>query len=1237
MNSLLLWMGGLLVVALCALSGVPHFVDWNSYRGLFEEEASRLLDRPVRVGGSVNVRLLPFPYVRFESVRIADGDAAIRTPFFRAESITLWLAVPPLLKGVIEANEVEVKRPIFNLHLGSEGGGNWQTFKLNPTQLPFVPRDVALQSVKISDGVLAVHRPGAEEMARVEVREGELTGAALEGPYKFRGDIRWNGEAREVRVSTASPDADSSIRFKVLVRVPASDNSYTLDGKVADLALRPRVEGTLTAVVHDGDATPAGLAQTFAGQAAPRSTPFDMRAHVSGDTLGARLEDIALSFEHDGKPQLVVGSADADWRQKLIVRTSLTSRWLDLDRFTAPGGDVSPLATLRRLAGRLTGMFPASGQILASLSIDQVHLGGDVVSGFETTLQQADGRVELTGLKAGLPGGAKANLKGQLGHGNESDSFEGELLLHGASLGRFMAWAAKPHVLPDTKGDGSFSLQSRISLSSNGIALEDVAAEIAGNTISGDLDYRWKDRKQLSLTLQAKQLTVPAPVGEWAGPELSDLLLRPFVAGSAETAPGSPSKSADVIGRNLRLRVRAGQIDYGERTLRDVDAAVFVENGALWVPQMRFVTGTGLTVELQGELKDFAGRPKGTLRGSVGAGDSAALSELLEMVDARATLGDRAGRLTALAPLRLGYVLSVRESREGTAELTLDGTIAANRLALTVAAEGGLASWRESPLDATLMVDGRNLAPVLRVLVPPGERGPNLSANQGVGRLQLKVVGTPAAELVSSASLEADGLGLAFSGRTAWPKDQPPRLDGELQVRRADVARALAFLGVKRQPLIGDVGVEGKVRVRLQDGTLELEPREFNVGGTPVAGRILIFHGGDESRVDARLTAREVSIPRLLGLFLGGHAGASPAVPSNETGVPWPDAPLEFSNAEWISGRLVLEAGSMALTEGLALRSGSVEAEMSPAGVDVTKITGRALGGTISGALKLQKALAGASLAGTLRLTDAQLAELLPSAGGQAPATGGAQASLQFSGQALSPLALVAGLSGQGEVELKGVRLLRLSPGAIETVANAVLSGKLEASGPGLEPALRAALAARPLDLGTRKLALRIVDGAIRVSAFSMEAPEGRASNETTIDLASLKLDSEWKLEPRGRPRSRTGAAGRAALPGISVIYVGPLAALHTLEPRLSFEALERELSVRKMERDVDQLERLRRDDAARAQREVQRLQAPDVGAGQPGGPLPPIIEAPLPLPAVPLTSPTAPARPGRSAPRRGF
>ena len=75
-----------LITVIGALFAVPYFVDWNGYRGVFEEEATRLLGREVRVGGAVNLHLLPTPYFRFEKVRIADTSVNLQEPFFRAEA-----------------------------------------------------------------------------------------------------------------------------------------------------------------------------------------------------------------------------------------------------------------------------------------------------------------------------------------------------------------------------------------------------------------------------------------------------------------------------------------------------------------------------------------------------------------------------------------------------------------------------------------------------------------------------------------------------------------------------------------------------------------------------------------------------------------------------------------------------------------------------------------------------------------------------------------------------------------------------------------------------------------------------------------------------------------------------------------------------------------------------------------------------------------------------------------------
>ena len=54
MNNLLVAIAVFVITVVGALFAVPYFVDWNSYRSNFEEEASRVIGREVQVDGDVN-------------------------------------------------------------------------------------------------------------------------------------------------------------------------------------------------------------------------------------------------------------------------------------------------------------------------------------------------------------------------------------------------------------------------------------------------------------------------------------------------------------------------------------------------------------------------------------------------------------------------------------------------------------------------------------------------------------------------------------------------------------------------------------------------------------------------------------------------------------------------------------------------------------------------------------------------------------------------------------------------------------------------------------------------------------------------------------------------------------------------------------------------------------------------------------------------------------------------------
>jgi uncharacterized protein involved in outer membrane biogenesis len=236
-----------LITVIGSLFAIPYFVDWNSYRGLFEDEASRFLGREVRVSGPVNLHLLPTPSFRLERVRIAEASSNLREPFFRVESLAFKLSIAPLFRGIIEANEIEFRRPVLRLAREARGNWNWQSFGQVFANAAYLPANVAITSLKITEGTLAVHGPGGGERLRLEGIDGELSAPAIDGPYRFRGSFGKGGNEREIRLVTARPDGEAGVRVRTSLRLAETGAIFLLDARLTDLMAEPKLDGELTA------------------------------------------------------------------------------------------------------------------------------------------------------------------------------------------------------------------------------------------------------------------------------------------------------------------------------------------------------------------------------------------------------------------------------------------------------------------------------------------------------------------------------------------------------------------------------------------------------------------------------------------------------------------------------------------------------------------------------------------------------------------------------------------------------------------------------------------------------------------------------------------------------------------------------------------------------------------------------------------------------------------------------
>ena len=1240
MSNGLLYIAGLISLALAALFAVPYFVDWNGYRGVFEEEATRILGREVRVGGNVNLRLLPSPYVSFEKLRIADPSGATGEPLFRAESFTMRLSAPPLLKGIIEANEIVIEKPFVRLAVDANGEGNWGSFAVAAGSLPFVPAGVSLQSVKITDGSISVHGPKGIGVAEIGGLNGELKAESIEGPFAFKGVADTAVGAREVRFATGPMEADGGIRFKATVRGTTHQaNTYAMDGRVSDLKGRPRIEGDLTAKLHlAGSELGLATSDPAAPGAKPEVPLIDFKARVAGDSQGLRLEDIALAFEHVGQPQLIAGSATATWADTLNIDMALASRWLDLDRVAKSSESAeAPFDTARNFVIAMMDALPKNADSKVKFDLDQATLGGEAVSGINVEVQRVQGALLLSNLRAGLPGGAKVRLDGAVaGDSASGKGFRGDITLHGSSLSRFLDWAIKDKEIASyVRNEGPFSLQGRLAMTGNSVELSDAGAEFGGRPLKGEVRYMSKDRPSLSIALDGTEIDAgqlwPAGV---AG------LKRVLAGDSAKAESARTIAWIDPETMDVHLRMRAGLLITEHGRLNDVDMDIGIESGRLAVRSCSFQSTDNLHVDLEGNVADTMKSPKGALHWVVGAPNKEAFASLVQLFDLTDDARTQAERLAAFAPLRLAGTVELGQRRPQSADVLIDGSVQnGGRMTVIAPLDGVLDKWREAPADITATIDSKDVAAAWQGMSARGTAAAPSGATPQAGEVFVKAVGVPAKGMMATASVKAPSLFLGYDGRFTLPDDGTRGLDGELRIAARGFGDAMAVAGLGGGASLHETPVSGSVNLTSADRAVVLKPQGLTIGGSRIGGSVALSYPSEGAAIiTGEVSVDSATIPGLLNLVIDRkqQADAPEAEPLTAGKSIWPENAFDFAAIDGVEGKLSVKFDTLSLTDKMIVAKARADVELAPGKVSISNLEGKVLGGDLKANVALDRAAGGAGLKADVSLRDMQVR---PEAGGTA------SLSLELSGRASTPGALVSVATGKGELTLGDIAVAAPTPLALVATSDAVLNGEAGGSGEQLASALRAKIDSGSVKIGPRTIAIEVADGAAKLAPVALDSEGGSTKVQTTVDLASLVVDSVWLVEPRApdAPQPRHGA-----LPSLGVVYTGSLANLWALDQRITTEPLERELAIRKLELDADKLEHLRKADAERARRDEERRKAlesdesttvpeqPDVAPGTAGAIVPLTPNAAVDPAALPPPGQPVPAIPPSSASAAG-
>ena len=391
MNNFLTSLAVLLVLVLSVLFFGPLLVNWDDYRRDVEGRLADILGTKVELDGSLNVRLLPTPYVRAENLRVGESGAA-GAPVLAVKELTLWVAVPPLFKGVVEASRVTLQQPKLVLQFDASGRPSFrssaaqthnkqdQTLPGSPALSGFAlsPNLISLKDVRVMDGEIVLQaralkrknnqknrqakssppqQAGALYQLPIRGIEGNFSAKTLKGPFQFQGQVKRDNGVHLVRLAVGA-EAQGAHVLKSHVTLPKGE-TLSFDGKIVEENKRLQVVGALK-----GDLTPAGIKRqrsalqqnvsqgpaVLRGAAAEGDEVFELwqdnqRAQaqpVMGDEIiltssvrvGAHevaFADFLLRSGRLAKPITVKGALAMNWRRELTLKGTFVGQSVDFD------------------------------------------------------------------------------------------------------------------------------------------------------------------------------------------------------------------------------------------------------------------------------------------------------------------------------------------------------------------------------------------------------------------------------------------------------------------------------------------------------------------------------------------------------------------------------------------------------------------------------------------------------------------------------------------------------------------------------------------------------------------------------------------------------------------------------------------------------------------------------------------------------------------------------------------
>jgi AsmA-like C-terminal region/AsmA family len=1073
--------GGLLVLLLLGALIAPYFVDWAGYRSDFERVASQVLGRKVTVEGDASARILPFPSVTFENVKVGD-DA--ENPAMTIARFSMDAELAPFLKGEVLVFDMRVEKPRMFVSIAPDGTVDWV---LRP-QSPKGIETISLEQVTISDGAVEINNQAADRLDTIEALNATVAAKSLSGPWRFEGSLNFNDEALYLAGTSAKAEEDGALPLRISI-------SPTKRSMLAELSGLVKLDGNSPVYTGDFNMRPALLTDPGAvalrdGEGSTSGTPGDDPVFNIKGKFEARHDGLKLPsyrFESGPKtdPYFAEGSGKIAWGTE--------------PRFeiVADGAQVTFKEAASGAGANFSDRIAAVEAFLSKVPVPampgEVKVDLPAVVAGDTTIRDVSLLASPLGnawnvksLTAALPGRTKIEAIGKLETGNKF-GFAGHLLVASSQPSGLAAWLSGS-VPAAVRALPALGFDAKVTLTNDVQIFENLELVVGNTSLRGHVERRSDGAR-------------PSVAASFSAGELD--LAQMQALGSVIIGPDSSNNFA---GQDVSIGLKAGPVSASDVIADTLDVALRIKDDKLDIDRLLISGLAEASISGTAKLSGFPAKVTGTADASILSPDGAQLLALIGEKFPQAaffkTLAERAflyPDLYADTKIDLFGSLS-KETGAPETSVSYSASMGKGVYSGTATLKGGFADIESAQIKANL--EGKH-EDALALLTLAGV--PTLPVGSpGAGSFQAEVEGVLKDALGLKSRLNTDSVTCEINGQFSKPGGVWSG-KGNLVLKATDIEPYLMASGIVLPSMGQGTNVDAKADMTLSGQSVTFNKLDGTIAGTDIGGNMKFDFAQSPAKVGGDLQLDELSV-NWLGEALLGPASLTASEAS------WPATAFAGESLINLQGSVNLQAAKADLGPYGAITGLNGALALSGNAISLRNMSGGYLGGQISGTIDAKNDNGTGLFSSDIKLMGAQFETLVP----QESVKGAVDFAGSLSATSKTAAGLVAALTGSGTAQLRNAQISGLNPKAFNEMFETASRDQTAPEVAGIETILRQKIGAGAVEVGAVDLSWTAASGTLRFSPLTIDLPEGQLSADTIADLdeGTARIDGQFAFDP---------------------------------------------------------------------------------------------------------------------------